>query len=518
MRYREIMEAPSTLRIRLNPDTSRGDMIIASVDGKDVAWYPVVKKFPGRVSLHANVDPSARRQGITTRVYDWAEDHFGMMGLKLEPFFRLSNAAYEFWKARDPASVADYKCVKGHFEMAWYSPYGLTQCSDEIREMLKERVEGRIYSRPNPPLSVVERMLEESRFKELRGIVDSDGTPYYWDAYEATHEQAIDDLNLTCVIPFCRIWIKRMPLCDLVQCDTQVPVTSFRRLVRRDSNLKFNVDGRDALEPQEVEDLIFDLDHGTNLAEGVLLEKTMVISTDSDPELRILLSPTRAMFRDYIQNTDYGIVRGIGTNTKSYIWDANDAFHYEVAESLALDLRKDGYPFVASSSLEVLHRQNDWEGSWAYYESDGLFFIFPDSGDLTTVGKLFPNPQKVEAPVLPPEEDDGDDDDDDDLYEALDRDDELQAIMDAAAKMNVKLEVEDMDADGIALTYIKRLNGAPKGSGARVMRMLMDYADGERLVIHLEAENPDLMPYYEQFGFRWDSKYQDRQFMFRYPE
>lgn len=126
-------ESHGNLRIRIT-----GEHIVASLDGRDVGWFRIDRRLPGKVSLHANLDASVRRQGIATRVYDWAQEHFAMMGLSLVPFFRLSDEAYEFWKRRDPEAVADFQRVQGRFSTVWYSPYGMQQGAGEIAEILKE--------------------------------------------------------------------------------------------------------------------------------------------------------------------------------------------------------------------------------------------------------------------------------------------------------------------------------------------------------------------------------------------
>ena len=89
--------------VEVTPDRRGNDyMLTASIEGNPVAWYTIDKRNPGEVSLHANVDAAARRQGVSREVYDWAERHFAQQGLKLVPYSRLSPEAYQMWLKRDP--------------------------------------------------------------------------------------------------------------------------------------------------------------------------------------------------------------------------------------------------------------------------------------------------------------------------------------------------------------------------------------------------------------------------------
>jgi hypothetical protein len=89
-------------------------IIVASLAGRDVAWYEIIVG-DGVVSLHANVDASVRRQGISETVYDWAEAHFAQQGLRLVPFSRLSPEAHQMWHKRDPSAVADFRRSGANF-------------------------------------------------------------------------------------------------------------------------------------------------------------------------------------------------------------------------------------------------------------------------------------------------------------------------------------------------------------------------------------------------------------------
>ena len=100
-------------------------MLTAALDGRDVAWYSIAERNPHEVSLHANVDAAARRQGVSSYVYDWAEKFFAKKGLKLVPFSRLSDEAYAMWRKRNPSSVADY--VKDGAN--WYAPEALDRAA-----------------------------------------------------------------------------------------------------------------------------------------------------------------------------------------------------------------------------------------------------------------------------------------------------------------------------------------------------------------------------------------------------
>jgi hypothetical protein len=101
----ELDEAVVDLAIRIE-----GQQIIASLAGKDVAWYVIDSdRAPeGCVCLHANVDDASRRIGVSSQVYDWAERHFATKGLRLCPYELLSPEAYEMWKKRDPDAVEGY--------------------------------------------------------------------------------------------------------------------------------------------------------------------------------------------------------------------------------------------------------------------------------------------------------------------------------------------------------------------------------------------------------------------------
>lgn len=97
-----------TERADLSIARDHENMLTASIEGKPVAWYVIDRSAPGEVSLHANVDAAARRQGISKAVYDWAASYFAARDLKLVPFSRLSPEAYAMWQKRDPAAVAGY--------------------------------------------------------------------------------------------------------------------------------------------------------------------------------------------------------------------------------------------------------------------------------------------------------------------------------------------------------------------------------------------------------------------------
>lgn len=98
-----------------------GDMIIAKHNGRDAGWFSVVDHGNNKISLHANVDPASRRLGLATKVYNWAINFFKQQGKTIIPYDRLSPEAYQMWKQRDPASVADYAFRHAN----WYSPRGI---------------------------------------------------------------------------------------------------------------------------------------------------------------------------------------------------------------------------------------------------------------------------------------------------------------------------------------------------------------------------------------------------------
>lgn len=66
--------------------------------------------------------------------------------------------------------------------------------------------------------------------------------------------------------------------------------------------------------------------------------------------------------------------------------------------------------------------------------------------------------------------------------------------------MDVELRVWD-EGNHLFIQYIERCDDAPKGNGKLVMEALTRYADEHGITISLGAASPDLIPYFEQFGF-----------------
>jgi hypothetical protein len=68
--------------------------------------------------LHAEVDPSRRRKGLATRLYDRIEE---VLATTLRPSGWLSEDAYAFWRSRSPDAVAGHRRVEPFLHL-WISP------------------------------------------------------------------------------------------------------------------------------------------------------------------------------------------------------------------------------------------------------------------------------------------------------------------------------------------------------------------------------------------------------------
>jgi hypothetical protein len=96
----------------------QGRMIIAWMGNREVGWFTLAHGEGDTYSLHANVCNLARRMGVATFVYDWAEAN---LPGTLVPFDRLSPEAYQMWQKRRPEAITGY--VKDGAN--YYSPAGL---------------------------------------------------------------------------------------------------------------------------------------------------------------------------------------------------------------------------------------------------------------------------------------------------------------------------------------------------------------------------------------------------------
>lgn len=170
-------EAAGDLNIRVD-----GNMIVAKLGERDVAWYTIDLKRPGLVSLHAAVDADARRQGISSRVYDWAERFF-KPNRKLVPFDRLSPEAYAMWQKRDPETVKNYTRDGENYYLM--EKVQLIALSGSAATQLK------IYSKPSK--GEIKRALAAAEHGTLRGGW-SNGL-VMWDANHATHSDVSRSLG-----------------------------------------------------------------------------------------------------------------------------------------------------------------------------------------------------------------------------------------------------------------------------------------------------------------------------------
>lgn len=57
----------------------------------------------------------------------------------------------------------------------------------------------------------------------------------------------------------------------------------------------------------------------------------------------------------------------------------------------------------------------------------------------------------------------------------------------------------------IYINWIEREKKSPKGSGARVLNVLIDYAEHYRYHIRLYPNDDELIPYYKSLGFEMDT-------------
>lgn len=85
-------------------------ILIGSVGGQDVAWFRVERNpEAGTACVHASVDASVRRKGISSLIYDIIEMKLEQEGLKLVPYHLLSDEAYAFWQKRDPEALKNHR-------------------------------------------------------------------------------------------------------------------------------------------------------------------------------------------------------------------------------------------------------------------------------------------------------------------------------------------------------------------------------------------------------------------------
>lgn len=130
--------------LKQNPNTSHFDILR---DGERIGRVIVDATEDGELRLGPKVDEQLRRQGIATEVYNALEARGQQFGLRLEPSFNLSKAAFDMWRKRDPSALRRaYANAPEHSgTQSWLTP--------EQREWLKAgapAAEGRAFEQGQP--------------------------------------------------------------------------------------------------------------------------------------------------------------------------------------------------------------------------------------------------------------------------------------------------------------------------------------------------------------------------------